>query len=277
MDLILYNHYHNGDIFASKGYISDLIKEFKGHNVTYQHHNSPKLLNDLNISFVSIEVPMGNLRDRVKYFVEGNKIFVNTWIGNYLNPSVGINWQTYHSMFNEIYSFISDQIDRTLELGPIEYYIPEINFDYFDTPNIEIPKDSIIISNGPVMSGQSYLSDLNSLINQIVSETDYNIFLTHFAPFNHDRIYYTSNLIDTKNGDLNEISWIAEQCKYIIGRNSGPFCFMHTKKILNDNSKTIISIGNKKEDSFTYGMKLSSRYLYFDDTETGKIIGVVSA
>ena len=277
MDLIFYNHYHNGDIFASKGYVADLIKEFRGSDITYQHSNSSKLLNDLNISFVSIDSPMGHLRDRVKYFVEGNKIFVNTWIGNYLNPSVGINWQTYHSMFEEIYSFISDQVDRTIEFGPIDYYIPEINFDYFDIPNIEVPKNSIIISNGPVMSGQSYLSDLNDLINQIVSETDYNIFLTHFAPFNHDRIHYTSNLIETRNGDLNEISWIAEQCKYLIGRNSGPFCFMHTKNILNDSKKTIISIGNKKEDSFVYGMKLPSNCVYFDDTEIGKIIGEISA
>jgi len=277
MDLILYNHYHNGDIFASKGYVADLIKEFKGFNVTYQHYNSPKLLNDLNISFVSLEIPLGNMQDRIKYFTEGNKIFVNTWIGNYLNPSVGINWTTYHSMFKEIYKFISDQIDRTLELGPTEYYIPEINFDYFDVPNINIPQDSIIISNGPVMSGQSTLSDLNPLINQILEETDHHVFLTHFAPFNHDRVHYTSNLIEAKHGDLNEISWIASQCKYLIGRNSGPFCYMHTKEILNDRQKTLMSIGNREEDSFVYGMQLPCRSLYFDDADTGKIMGVISA
>jgi hypothetical protein len=277
MDLVLYNHYHNGDIFASKGYVADLIKEFKGSEITYQHNNSAKLLRDLNISFVSIEVPLGHLRDRVKYFVENNKLFVNTWIGNYLNPSVGINWSTYHLMFEEIYSFISNEIDKEIQLGPLEYYVPEINFDYFDIPDISVPEKSIIISNGPVMSGQSYLSDLNPLINQIVSGTDYNVFLTHFAPFNHDRIHYTNNLISTTGGDLNEISWIAGQCEYIIGRNSGPFCFMHTKKILNNRDKTLISIGNKEEDSFVYGMKFPAECLYFDDTEINKIIGVISA
>lgn len=265
MNIVFYNHYHNGDIFASKAYVEDIIKEFKGANFYYQHPNSPRLLRDVDIEFRDIEAPLGALPVREKFRVSKDTIFINTWIGNYLNLGSGINWPTYHKMFNVIYEFLYDETDNKIPLGPVEYYIPEIRYDYFDIPDVTIPENSVIISNGPVMSGQSNLQNIDSIVNSILEHTDYSIILTHFSPFNSDRVYYTNNITNIIGGDLNEISWIAEQCKYIIGRNSGPFCFMHTKKILNDRSKTIISLGNKAEDSFTYGMELPSNYQFILD------------
>lgn len=275
MKIVFFNHYHNGDIFASKGYIADLIKELSSHELYYQHYNSPKLLRDLNIQYQTLEVPMGNFSDRNPMAGDKESIFINTWIGNYLSRDNGINWNTYHSMFSKIYSALADMMDRSIELGPVEYYFPEINYEYFDIPDVKIPSGAIIISNGPVLSGQSTLPDLNNIISGLLEKTDRDIILTHFAPFNSDRIHYTNNIIQTTGGDLNEISWVANQCDYLIGRNSGPFCFMNTKNILNDSSKNIISIGNNEKDSFIYNVPVKSNYNFIHDDDVLSVLDIV--
>lgn len=275
MQIVFFNHYHNGDIFASKGYVADLIKEFKGHDIFYQHLHSPKLLKDLNIEYRSLEFPMGPFNDRTPFVGDRNSIYINTWIGNYLNNGSGINWVTYHQMFKKIYSMLEDVVDKSIELGPISYYFPEIKYEYFDIPDLTIPKNSIIISNGPVLSGQSDLDTLNDIISNILENTDKHIILTHFAPFNSDRVSFTNNLIDTTGGDLNEIAWIAEHCEYIIGRNSGPFCFMTNKSMLNNKTKTIISIGNNEKDSFLHNVPTNAQYHFLKDDEINKIMEIV--
>jgi len=275
MKIVFFNHYHNGDIFASKGYIADLIKELSRHDLYYQHYHSPKLLKDLNIYHRTLEVPLGNFSDRTPLAGDRDSLYINTWIGNYLQYGDGINWNTYHTMFSKIYSTVSDMMDGFIELGPKEYYLPEIKYEYFDIPDIKVPDGSIIISNGPVLSGQSELENLNGLIEKLLQETDRNIILTHFAPFNSERISFTNNIIQTSGGDLNEISWTASQCEYIIGRNSGPFCFMNTKQILNNANKKIISIGNNEKDSFIYNFPVKAEYNFVHDSTITDILDIV--
>jgi hypothetical protein len=82
-------------------------------------------------------------------------------------------------------------------------------------------------------------------------------------------------MIETTGGDLNEISWVASQCDYLIGRNSGPFCFMNTKNILNDSSKNIISIGNNEKDSFVYNVPTKSNYNFIHDQDVLNVLDIV--
>lgn len=274
MKIVFFNHYHNGDIFASKGYVADLIKEFKGYEIYYQHKNSPKLLNDLNLKFVSLDNPLGNIVNRTKYLREKDYLFINTWIGNY-DPDKGINWKRYHEMFSTIYKIISNETDKNIELGPIEYYFPDIHYEYFDTPNILVPPNTVIISNGPVMSGQSNLESMDVVIKDILEKTDKNIILTHYAPFTSERITFTNNVINTNNGDLNEISYLAEQCDWIIGRNSGPYFFMHTKTILNDSTKNFISIGNSPTEDLLFELNTKASHYFVHDNEVNKIASMV--
>jgi len=275
MKIVFYNHYHNGDIFASKAYVEDIIREFPGYEFYYQHLNSSKLLRDVNIEFRSLEVPLGPVTDRTPFLVDKDTIFINTWIGNYLELESGINWGTYQQMFKKIYRFIEDETNEKIDVGPVEYYIPEIKYEYFDIPDVKVPDRSIIISNGPVLSGQSELENLNGLIEKLLQETDRNIILTHFAPFNSERISFTNNIIATSGGDLNEISWLASKCEYIIGRNSGPFCFMNTKQILNNANKKIISIGNNEKDSFIYNIPVKAEYNFVHDSNITDILDIV--
>lgn len=272
MRFVFYNHYHNGDIFASKAYVEDIIKEFPKNEFYYQHFNSSKLLRDVNIEFKSLEAPMGEISDRLPFLVTNNTIFINTWIGNYLNLGDGINWVTYHKMFEKIYSVIENETDKKIDIGPVDYYIPEIRYEYFDIPNLDIPRNSVLISNGPVMSGQSNISSIDFIVRWILENTDRTIILTHFADFRDERIAYTNNIINTSGGDLNEISWVATNCSHIIGRNSGPFCFTHTNKMLNDPNKTFISIGNKESDAFPFGVNIKSNYNFINDSSEEEVL-----
>lgn len=274
MKIIFFNHYHNGDIFASKEYVADLIKEFSGHEIIYQHFNSPKLLNDLNLQFVDLSTPLGPIDNRSQFFRDKDNLFINTWIGNY-NPNDGINWKTYHKMFAKIYSIVSEETDKSIELGPIKYYIPEINYEYFDVPNIKVPENTVIISNGPVMSGQSDITDINSVIKDILENTDKNIILTHYAPFTSERIAFTNNIIHTSNGDLNEISYLAQQCDWIIGRNSGPYFFMHTKNIINDKRKNFISIGNSSTEDLLFELDVPAAHYFVHDNDINNIVKII--
>lgn len=274
MKIIFFNHFHNGDVFASKGYVSDLIKEFNGHEIIYQHFNSPKLLNDLNLKFIDLSTPLGPIGNRTPFFRDKDNLFINTWIGNY-NPDAGINWKTYHKMFKTVYSVISEETDKNIELGPIEYYIPEIKYDYFDIPDTQVPKNTVIISNGPVMSGQSDLPDINVVIKDVLEKTDKNIILTHYAPFTSERIAFTNNIIHTSNGDLNEISYLAQQCDWIIGRNSGPYFFMHTKKIINDKTKNFISIGNRNTEDLLFDLNVPASHHFVHDNDINNVIKII--
>lgn len=272
-NITFYNHAHNGDIFASKGYVKDLINYLSNNNIYYYHMNSLKLLKDLKLINFSLEEKKLDRYNQIS--IDSNNIFINTWVGNYLNLGRGINWGTYHEMFKVIYKEVSKFIGQDIDLKEINYYFPEIDFTYFNLPEISIPKNSIIISNGPVFSGQSNLSDLNVVIDNVIKFTDRTVILTHPTNINNERIIYTKDLLKINDNDLNEISWIAEQCDIIIGRNSGPFCFMHTKNILNDSNKTIISIGNLKEDSFIYEVPTMANSLFIYDDDVLSIGSIV--
>lgn len=259
-----YNTAHNGDIFASKEYIRQIIESYPEFSFSYFHQNSPKLLADLPVSYMDYGI--NPLPPFSKFIVKDDTIFINTWIGNYLYLFSGINWYTYYLMFKEIYQYLEDQGLPRIRMKKITEYIPQTDFSFFDVDKIVVPNNSILMSNGPSMSGQSDTQGFESTIERILSETNYNIILTHNSEVLSDRIFYTNDIISTKNGDLNEISYISERCDISIGRNSGPFCYMHTQSILMDSSKVLISVGNREEDCFPYHMKLKCSYNFINDT-----------
>lgn len=266
MRVVFFNHYHNGDVFATKEYVRQIIDHIPDAEFFYQHFNSPKLLADLPVTFVDLSRPMGQIVNRTSFLIDGDDLFLNTWIGNHLDIAPGINWVTYNAMFKRIFDWLRDAEIASIPKRKASFYIPEIDFSCFDVGGISVPENSILISNGPSMSGQSSTEGFDELAQRILESTDYNIILTHPSSVGSgDRIFYTSGMIRTVNGDLNEISFIAERCSVIIGRNSGPFCFTHTKNIINDSSKKMIAVGNKKHDCFTDGMKTECQYIFIND------------
>jgi hypothetical protein len=266
--IVYYNHFHNGDVFLSKEYIKELILLFPNMKHIYYHENSSKLLKDLNIQTLSIkdvDFPQKN-----QIFVKDNTIYINTWIvaaDFHLN---GCNFISYSSMWSYIYEKINDILKTNILIKDEYFYIPETDYSFYDIPSdFSIDYDNtILFSNGNVNSGQAYRQDTEHIVHSLLNNfKDKTIILTHKTSINNDNIKYTDDIIKTIDGDLNEISWIAERCKHIIGRNSGPFIFMHTKNILNDKNKNIISFGGHSYDAPMHKSKTKSNYIFFDDKD----------
>lgn len=259
--IFFYNHFHNGDLFGSKYFVKSILNQLPNLKFYYLHENSKKIFLDLNLEQDNIY--NFNLPVSKRFYEDEDAFYINTWIGNYLNLGLGVNWQTSYEMYKIIFEEINNKFNVNIKIKNIEDYFPEINFDLYDIPkNLNIDyENTIIFSNGPVRSGQSNIQDVDVIVDLLLNILpEKNIILTHQSNIKNNKITYTSEIIKTSDGDLNEISWVAEKCKYIIGRNSGPFCFMHTKNILNDESKKIIAFGNTLSESFVSGIKVKADY-----------------
>jgi hypothetical protein len=49
-------------------------------------------------------------------------------------------------------------------------------------------------------------------------------------------------------GSLNKISYISQQAELIVGKNSGPFTYAHTKFNMSDPNKTFMCFSHKLKD-----------------------------
>lgn len=272
--IIFYNHYHNGDIFISKEYIRQIMSLFPEIEYSYYHSNSPKLLKDLNIK--SFPINQIVLPQNQRVFIINGVMYINTWIGAMPNHSkYGCTFVGYNYMWLNIYKTIATLLQKNIPFGDKYHYIPDTNYDYYDVPkDFKINYDNtILFSNGNVNSGQSFKQDTDYILQALLDNfKDKIIILTHKTNIKNNRILYTDEIIKTTEGDLNEISWIAERCKYLIGRNSGPFIFMHTKTILNDINKNIISFGTSELDVLPYAMKIIANYDFFEDNDSNLLI-----
>ena len=57
MNIIFYNLFHNGDIHNSRGLISHIMKNMgEDNSFFYKHVNGPRLLADVNITYIKEQV-----------------------------------------------------------------------------------------------------------------------------------------------------------------------------------------------------------------------------
>jgi uncharacterized protein YneR len=253
--LIFYNGGHNGDVHYSREFVKDLQKKINIHSEYYLPLGSSlKIVKDIkNIIFKNNNLFNFNSNE---FFVDNeNKIlFVNTWVGSsngkHLEMMMGCSLNTNYKKFQNIYRCLNISIED------INFYVPEIDWSFFDVTHVdEFLKNNIfdkyvLISNGPVLSGQS--ADIN-LDNIILSLAPKNKNIAFILTDNRSKIqlpnvFYTSDFIKTNGGDLNEIAYLGSKSNIIIGKGSGPFCFCHNKETLYNPNKTFISFTNYMVD-----------------------------
>lgn len=271
--IVFYNNFHNGDIFFSKGYVKNIIEQFPEISFYYSHKNDPKITRDLNIGFMDMNnysIPQSH-----KLILDKNRLFINTWIGNYIDGYLDCNWKSLHIMYEHIFKYLEELFNINIQRLNINEYSPSIDFSYYDIPvdfNCDYDQ-TIIFSNGPVLSGQSILESTDFIVESLLNYfPEKKLILTHKTNINSNNILYTSDIIKTSGSDLNEISWLASKCKYIIGRQSGPFSFMQTDKNINDKKKIIISFSNNEKVNWLYEIKTKSKYVNLIETDKNDLI-----
>lgn len=273
--ICFFNHFHNGDIFHSKSFIEEIINSIDA-DFSYAHSNHSNLLKDLNIKHQSIP----DISCTTKFLELDGILYVNTWIGSYF-----VKGEKYYGectlrfsyeMFSKIYDELNKRLGCELKLSSIEKYIPNIKFSEFNILNIEsyIQQDlnkKILFCNGPCLSGQcAYHGDMQPIINSLAGKyPNITFIVTHRISTDLQNIKYTGDLIDSSEGDLNEIGYLSTFCDIIIGRNSGPFCFSTNKRNVDNSKITFYAFGEDVLTCFLYEIDLDCSFIfeYFNGLE----------
>lgn len=266
--LCFFNFFHNGDLYHSKPFIRDVIYKLGKENVLYGHNLDPMVIHDLGIQSVQIS----GIDNHTKFFTayDQDLFLVNTWIGSYFDTFKGECTLNFNmKMWKMIYEHINMNFNTNLKLGPVEEYLPYIDYSAFDLQNVNVfldrdDKKKVLFCNGPGLSGQcDYNSDMSEIITPLALQNPHITFITtKMTPIGVGNIKDTSEIIKSKRCDLNEIGYLAKYCDLIIGRNSGPFCFASTGENLNDSRKTFYAFGKNESDCFTNGLSLKSNYVF---------------
>lgn len=273
--LILYNHYHNGDIFYSRILI-EMLKDY--FDLDYYHNMNTPLFSDLSeineISRINPEFPESTSD------IENG--LVNTWIGQdsyiYLNKeNVGCTFENYFKLSSDI------ALKLGIEISDQKIYLPKIYYqnllDYERiVKTMETYKKNyqkiILISDGIFLSGQAPDFDFHNPIEEISKKYPEFLFITTHNKFSEIKNVIHSDTITLKRPDLLEIGLISKFCNVIIGRASGPYCFTQNEENMLDESKTFLCF-SKNFNEGKYYQKMKSRFLWSSTDEEHKVIELI--
>lgn len=264
-----FNFFHNGDLYHSKAFVREVIKSLGKEKVMYAHNKSNIVLHDLEIPCVRLN----GVSHKMKVFrpKEPDILFLNTWIGSYFDKYVGECTLNFNmKMWADIYEEINTAFGKKLKLGPVENYLPYIDYNHYDVKAVnqylEVDANKkILFCNGPAMSGQcEYNGPMNEIIIPLAAKhPDKTFIVTQKIEHELNNVFYTGDIIKSQDiCDLNEIGYLSRACSLIIGRNSGPFCFASNGENLNDPSKTFFAFGKDPTDCFTHDIPLKSNYIF---------------
>jgi hypothetical protein len=243
-NIFFYNYWHNGDIHSSREFVKDIMNKISA-NYYYYHNNSEKLL-DINIQINKYLNPEKPDNNKLFYTID-NDIYINTWFHlNYGHKIYQCTIEALYYNFNIIYKELG------IDIEPIEFYIPNINYENYDIKNINLYFKNnnkydkyVFISNGNVQSGQSINDNMDNIINILSDKfSNYLFILSNNTSLQKHNIILSKDIIKIdENSDLCENSYITTLCDYIIGRESGPFFYGYVKdNVMGDKLQTIISI-----------------------------------
>jgi len=250
--LVFFNFYGAGDIYESRKFVKELARRIPAKEYSYAHGKPQNILKD--VDFLGFTPVTDVLNSMLPYQKIDNDLFINTWIGRdskYVLPGIGCTVEKLHEMYNETLS----QLSLPPLIQPVLDYIPKIDYNFYDIDKVkkflESMEDTplILISNGSVHSCQAENFPLDLSIKLLSDKyKDHNFILTQrMSDLKTRNIFYTDEIMSPHEGtDLNEIAYLSQYCKVLIGRNSGPHVFTQNMDNWMDKSKTCLSFTYKK-------------------------------
>lgn len=244
-NIILFNHWHYGDVFLSRIFINALKDHF---NFIYHHTLKTPLFFDID-NLIEINNIPSNFKVSETY--PKNRI-INTWIGQqnhiYNKINKGCSFENYINIIEDTLHILDIPIKNSIE------YLPSINYEKIPQHQYIIDlikyfkqkfKKIILICNGNVDSGQAPNFNFDPIVYELSNDPDCLFLLTSKTNLIKNNIIYTCD-ITNKKPDLIEISFISTFCDIIVGRSSGPYtCSLNKENILNPN-KIFISFNNNE-------------------------------
>jgi hypothetical protein len=283
--IYFYNTFHNGDVHYSRTFVRDMMKKLGDNEYYYLHNNNPDILKDIkNLKQDKVFDSFNNWQLRSKYPItysnrihkNGDDIYINTWVGqenwmtlNGLNRNRDMRYCSLYSLY-ELYQDTYKCLDIKLE--NIEYYLPEIDFNYVERQNIDIFMSNVnfdykvLISNNFPRTIRIEI-DFDKVVDILSLKYPNVLFiLTDKININRKNVFFTSDIINLKS-DLIEIGYLSTYCDMIVGRPSGPYCFTMVKDNFNNENKIFLTISNHKYDCFFFESKSDMLWLNNHTTE----------
>lgn len=287
--IVFFNHYHNGDIFNSRGFIIPIMNKIPV-QYFYAHNCNHKILIDLNLKQMEISrtVPFENRNNSI--LVADNATFVNTWIGCYFNQgiehddecSIRFNYGIYKRLYENLSEIYGIELNLT---GNFLDYFSDVDENVLQLDNVKkflnLDKNKrALICNGPGFSDQCapYNGNMGELIDTLsIKYSNISFILTHKINLQRDNVYYTDDIIGANGFDLNEISYLSNHCNIIVGRSSGPFCFSTTKRNIEDSTKTFICFGTNVRHCFQFGVHTKCKFIFEDFSTLNSLYSVIDS
>jgi hypothetical protein len=284
--IVFFNFFHNGDCFVTKEYVRDIISKLPGIEFEYAHNNHENIICDLDCKHVPI-VTMPDQFDLTYYGMSGqaapipyympmlvdtltSTVYINTWVGSFQDlPKWGrhANFTTLPHMWKEVYDYLKIPM-----IGDYTCYHPEIRFDRCNTSHAQEYLSSIgdaplvVFCNNNVMSRQSSMGNMEKIIDNISSQfPDHQFLVTDRVDVHKSNVQYSEDVLKGMVGNLNQISFITHVAKLIIGKNSGPFSYAHTRSNMTNPHKTFMCFSKQITECLTGGGEYLANS-YFSDT-----------
>lgn len=254
MKVVFFNHFHNGDIHASRGLVRQIMQKLPEVSFEYSHRNPANLLSDIpNLTFSSYAINTVP-NEHISLLRFGDTIYFNTWYAQqhfkHMNR-YGITMDSLYAAFDEncrlTWGFSLEDLSKDPKV-----FFPSIDYSKFEIEHAQKwikdnPGKKILVENGKALSGQAHDFNLTPIITRIAS----NHPNTTFIISNNDNVSLPSNCIyaaniikKTTRSDLNEISFLSTHCDSIIGKASGPFTFALTQQNLFERNVKFICFSN---------------------------------
>lgn len=254
-NIIFYNYEKIGDCFVNKGYVSEIMKQLTDVTFSYAHDRHSSIIADLDCRFLrSNQIPQEvDTHKKCVIHEDSGTLFINTWIGAWIGTFL-VHGQ--HANFPLLHRAWSEYL-KILELPVKDFfdYAPEINYEKFDLTLAEQylekvkGKKLVVICNGVQQSGQSSMGAMQNTIAKIADKfPDHEFAVAFKLGITRPNVTYTDDIFGSPEGNMNQISYIARQAKMIVGKNSGPFTFCHTKEMMSDPDKIFLSFNHRMSD-----------------------------
>jgi len=248
--VFFYNNWHKGDLHVSRGFVKSIIEEIKPGNPKmdfyYGHYNEPNILSDLPAKYDNryLEFLKGEMH--TPYFERDGGVFINTWYGveHYKHYNLfGISFDCLYEVLKTPAKAVQVDLDKI----DVKRLFPDIRFNAYGVQAINVSfmrdKINVLISNGPVHSGQTHNYSMNPLIKRLAeSFAGVNFLVTNVevAKVQLSNVFYTGDIIGKKGCDLNENAYLSTLCQIIVGRCSGVYTFALNRTNLFDRDCNIM-------------------------------------
>lgn len=279
--IIFFNQFHNGDCFLGKSYVRDIMQLLPDVEFGYAHGNHPDILKDLKLEYLRLDqIPEIDRMTRVATSKDGEICYINTWVGCWQGTvfpyGEHINYKRLHVIWTEYYKFLG-LADKMY--ADVNFYLPDI--DYLEFAGIDLARDwyhehdnqrKVLFCNGSANSGQSRAGDLNTCIDLLAkTNPDVAFVLTNKTNLNRPNIYYTDDIFDGIESDLNQIAYLAYGFNLIVGKNSGPFSYCQNKHNLSNDKLTFLNLSILPTDCPSGGGMYRARCVFSAETDDVKI------